>query len=853
MSSREDHEFAEIAAQAAWVRRLALALSREAQLGEDIAQDALLSALDRRPHSIEDLRAWLRAVVHNLTRFRHRSDAHRTEREARAARSERLEDPALAHERLEIQAQLLHAVQDLDEPYRTTVLLRWFEDLPSRTIAERTGVPVRTVHIRISRALRMLRESLDRRSHGDRSKWMAAWIPLLPKPSLSWPEVLVMTAKTKLAVTGLLLVGGLLLLAVLLPRDSSNPRPPPAIVLGREAISVPSTAAEPIEELEHAQESRAAVTETRSVATAAPALPHARKVTGIVIDTTGARLSNVTVVLHAAGSSHGADDPRTTSDASGRFEFETASSRGAFGSAGAAWMVVYEPNLRFPDPPEGYVLVIAHPIAIRGRVIDTGQHPIPGANVLFAPLGGTSRDASNTDFGVAWTDPLRATLGLPMDASKLRQWRSKTDEQGRFEIDAPDLREGMVLTVTAPSFMSAGRVLDPPREEYVFVLHSLSERRPDRLSGRVVGPRGEPVGGALVLLGSAHTHSDDRGEFVIRFQERSSATHLIAIATNWKPAVLTSLAPSPSDPGAWPSPLVLALSEPALSIEGVVVDSHATAVPNIEVRVLDPITWNEVLASVGEGPIDAQKGGDTAIRGVTNTDEHGRFELPGLLPRSYRLKASSRKSLAATISGPISAGTHDVSLVLEAPDRGCAIAGEVLDLHGKPIIGAIVRARGTIPASIPTSRPSFVDTEPVRTDEKGRFAFEEMSCDVQALVVQPEDASPGKVCPISPGQDRSKIALAVGRIGHVRVEIQNTDLVANSVSFLDAQGAKLEIGARRGGSGWISGSSLPVTSGRTEAMVISEEATTAVLLKDGSEVARAPVKIVPGETVVVRL
>src|SRR6185503_16110462 len=69
---------------------------------------------------------------------------------------------------------VIRAVLALDEPYRSVVLLRFFEDLPPRRIAERLGVPVETVRTRLRRALAKLREDLDGRVGGTEA-WCAAF------------------------------------------------------------------------------------------------------------------------------------------------------------------------------------------------------------------------------------------------------------------------------------------------------------------------------------------------------------------------------------------------------------------------------------------------------------------------------------------------------------------------------------------------------------------------------------------------------------------------------------------------------------------------------------------------------
>ena len=187
-----------IAAQSAWARRLAIALARDVQAGEDLAQEAMLASLRHQPSG--NARSWLARVLRNLARLRRRSEGRRDAREREAARTDSPDDPALVLQRIELQESLLGAVRALPEPYRNTILLRWFEELEPEEIARRTDTPVRTVHTRLQRALALLREELDRRSQGDRSRWLAAWLPLVPPPHSPLPWALAMQAKTKLVI-----------------------------------------------------------------------------------------------------------------------------------------------------------------------------------------------------------------------------------------------------------------------------------------------------------------------------------------------------------------------------------------------------------------------------------------------------------------------------------------------------------------------------------------------------------------------------------------------------------------------------------------------------------------------------
>ena len=67
---------------------------------------------------------------------------------------------------------------DLSEPYRSTLLLRFFEQLSAEEIARRTGVPPSTVRNRTKRALDSLRERFDREHAGDRRAWALQLLPI---------------------------------------------------------------------------------------------------------------------------------------------------------------------------------------------------------------------------------------------------------------------------------------------------------------------------------------------------------------------------------------------------------------------------------------------------------------------------------------------------------------------------------------------------------------------------------------------------------------------------------------------------------------------------------------------------
>jgi len=173
--------------EADFVRALARSLLADAAAADDVAQEVLVAGLGRGPEQAGALRAWLASAVRKLVHLRRRGEARRAAREERAARLERLPSTAEVVEREALRAAVVRAVLALDEPYRTVILLRFYEGVPPRAIAARLGVPVETVQTRTKRALARLRARLDR-EHGPRAAWAALLLPLAHSgPALRGP------------------------------------------------------------------------------------------------------------------------------------------------------------------------------------------------------------------------------------------------------------------------------------------------------------------------------------------------------------------------------------------------------------------------------------------------------------------------------------------------------------------------------------------------------------------------------------------------------------------------------------------------------------------------------------------
>jgi RNA polymerase sigma factor (sigma-70 family) len=205
----------ELLSHADFVRSLARRLVGDQHLADDVSQEACAAALTHPPSTGVHLRAWLARVMVNFSRKHYRGEKRlkARERASVATSAEAAPSAAAIAAREEIRSLVVEAVQSLDEPWRSTILLRYYEDLPHRQVAERLGVPLETMRTRLKTGLRMLREHLDRLHHGEREKWRLALAPLagiktaLPTAGVSTgaltgvAKTLLLGAKVKIAAT----------------------------------------------------------------------------------------------------------------------------------------------------------------------------------------------------------------------------------------------------------------------------------------------------------------------------------------------------------------------------------------------------------------------------------------------------------------------------------------------------------------------------------------------------------------------------------------------------------------------------------------------------------------------------
>ncbi|MBL8901034.1 MAG: sigma-70 family RNA polymerase sigma factor [Planctomycetes bacterium] len=164
-----------------WVRALARRMLVGFDAAEDLAQDALVAALQRQAQDASAVpeRSWFAGVLRKRWRFELRSRRRRVARERRVARSELAPDTHAVVERASELQRVVETVLQLDEPHRSAVLLRYFEELEPAVIAARLGLSEEAARKRVSRGLQELRKKLARREGGLAALWpLTGWQPL---------------------------------------------------------------------------------------------------------------------------------------------------------------------------------------------------------------------------------------------------------------------------------------------------------------------------------------------------------------------------------------------------------------------------------------------------------------------------------------------------------------------------------------------------------------------------------------------------------------------------------------------------------------------------------------------------
>ena len=195
-------------AHSRWVRALAGSLVADSNSAQDVEQEVWLKALKSPPKHASNLRGWLASVVRNTVAQRGRGDGRRAARHELLNREsdgstgagphqEPPSTPRELAERSETFQALARAIGELQEPYSSTIYLRYVEELPVAEVAMRQGVGVPTATSRINRGLELMREQMQGRFGGDWRSRCLVFTPFAAQASDSLVAAGVIAMKLK--------------------------------------------------------------------------------------------------------------------------------------------------------------------------------------------------------------------------------------------------------------------------------------------------------------------------------------------------------------------------------------------------------------------------------------------------------------------------------------------------------------------------------------------------------------------------------------------------------------------------------------------------------------------------------
>jgi RNA polymerase sigma-70 factor (ECF subfamily) len=664
----------------AFVRRLARTLVRDAHAAEDLGQDVWVASLQQR-EEVREPRRWLAGTLRRTWSRSLRGAQHREDRERAAARPEAGDPLTDVLEREEARRRLLDALAKLAEPYRSALLLRYFEGLPPRRIARRLGLPVETVKTHLKRGVALLREQLGNESTagGDaRGAWIAALTPLargagdaplMPgaprSPGGPTPlEFVIMSTKAKFAVTGVAFLG-IVLVATYLGHDAPTRGAEP------ERVEPHSGAAHELAavDLRGGTDLSAADTPGPERVVAPQAAPsgdqddapthgglHAR-----VLWHDGSPAADVAVDVIAWGMpSPRSNAFETTTDANGLILLERVLPGGVtlHGTRGG-----YVKGTVAAGEVTELLLQLARGFDVVGTVVDGDGGPMPDADIVLSTMNPDSA-----------------------------RYVAHSDARGAFRIRSVD---GLAwVSARAPGYAPSPMPTITGAEGATVPVELVLDVLGGEVRGRVLDPAGAPVAGATVYVGTPQKRrgsawapgplrstTDGDG----RFRERRvapGACQVVVRAAGFAPWRGTVEVLERGTAG-----LDARLVE-GVAVHGVARDAAGLPAPKVAVSV------------DSEWPFEQMVG----------TGADGGFRLADLAPGAFTVRADGGER---GIAEAALEGAPGESLAWSFVLAKLALAGRAVDASGAPLAGWGIRAE------------SFTDGDRhdrwATTDDDGRF------------------------------------------------------------------------------------------------------------------------------------
>jgi len=711
--------------QTAWVQGLARSLAIDASGADDVAQEAMLAAWqahDSSDHDVAGLRTWLTGVVRNLSNLRVRGESRRRVREEWVARPEPTPSAADTVSRAAQLRLVVDEVMDLDEPHRSTILLRYFDGLSTQRVAEVSECSPEAVRKRLSRALRKLRERLDQKHGGDGASWLTALTPLLGDLAVGTGGMPLAagiqgggkfgasgwTAVGSVAAGAALLVGGGAMLSSGAPGEKSLDvasasvpvavLTPSGVTLGDRdrSVRVPLSSSGADDSAEQPDSSADQIQSESSVLidVSRPVPPVRPRATasGHVFDLAALPVEDVDVFVFGRSMERMATTlPDGSFEATLGFPSSSEQRLVARSEHYATLRAARVQDLALHSEP---IIIVAPRVDLGGQVLDdTGQS-----------LGNVQITLDVSDLALhGFPHPLQPTV--PIDR------RFVTSADGRFQLD--DWVTGHGLSMQIECFGYESLSLPVPERSDADLLITMLPSQLQVLHGVVLHKSGEPAGTARVQLGDHVARVDAQGLFRLEYDSVAPETVLRASSTGFVPAQIPSFGTRLASIDQARLPVRLVLGGPARSIAGMIHDHEGRPVEGWETYA---IAVDETEAFL------AQANPEGTSSTLTTAD--GRFLLAGLAETDYIIHAVNLNTLVMLTSDVVRPG-QSPAVDLEVPEHACSsIQGRIVARDGAPLVDA--RVTVMLDRSSMGFDMEMLAGESVRTDGQGEFHLDQV-------------------------------------------------------------------------------------------------------------------------------
>lgn len=387
-----------------------------------------------------------------------------------------------------------------------------------------------------------------------------------------------------------------------------------------------------------------------------------------------------------------------------------------------------------PGTRAGFTFTLHPAVALAsGRVLDANERPVQSAEVTLLP----------SSFGA----DAESLVAGPEIAP-----RATTGPNGRFQFERLPVGR-WDLHVTARGFLAVTvNGVDIPSGKATADLGTVLLKTAATLTGRVVGPGGQPVAGARVArlnhdpaatrlamaVGSPSLAvlSAADGLFELGGLTPGEPLDLRVEREGFRPVTLSDV-----ETGAERPPLEVRL-EPASRLRGRVQDEAGDPVEGARVLVLMP------------------RSAEPRIMATAAADARGAFEIYGLKPGPVRVTALADGWLpapAAEAEIPADGAPSEVELLLA---RGAALEGVVTGPDGLPAASATVRAVRETPG-LPL--PPGVGAPETTTDGDGRYRLEGLPEGPVRISAAHADHAPAlREIDVQPGSNRLDLEFGRG-------------------------------------------------------------------------------------------